>query len=155
MNTRETNRAVWGLAAVLASVLVIIARREDGPEALAIQQALMAQGLAGVSVWTLVRRAPPHPRLRAARWMAAALVILMAVALGGMWLSPRGYAVCGGVTTIWAPQWTFPVYLVAFEVAAVLVALLQPDRASAPKWIAVGGLLASMLACFIAASVCL
>src|SRR5437870_4767707 len=148
------SRAVWGLVPVLASALVIVARREDGPEALAIQQALMAQGLAGVSIWSLARHAPPHPRLRMARWLAAALAILMAVALGGMWLSPRGYAVCGGVATIWAPQWTLPAYLAAFEVAGVLVAVLQPVRGVALKWIAVAGLLAAMVAGFIAASVC-
>jgi hypothetical protein len=148
------NRVPWGLATVLASVLVIVVRREDGPEAMAIQQALMAQGLAGISIWTLVNRTPPHPRLRIARWWAAALVVLMAVALGGMWLSPRGYAICGGVPTLWAPPWTLPVYAVACEVAAVLVALVEPFRWMALKWIAVGGLLATLVAGFVAASVC-
>src|SRR5690349_21673397 len=132
-----TNRVMWGSVAVLASVLVVIARREDGPEALAIQQALMAQGLAGLSIWTLLKRASPHPYLRAARWMAAALVALMAAALGGIWLSPRGYAVCGGVATIWAPPWTFPFYLASFWIAGVLVPVVQPLQGSALKWIAV------------------
>src|SRR5437867_2552396 len=100
------NQVAWGLAVVLASAVVIIARREDGPQALVIQQALMAQGVAGASVWTLARAALPNPRLRTVQWLAATLVILMAVALGGMWLSPRGYAFCGGVATLWAPRWT-------------------------------------------------
>src|SRR5437016_1985502 len=107
------DRISWGLVAVLASALVILARREDGREALAIQQALMAQGVAGASIWSVARHAPPGPRLRLVRWLAAVLVILMAVALGGMWLSPRGYAICGGVATIWAPRWTLPAYFAA------------------------------------------
>jgi hypothetical protein len=97
---KRTHPLAWGLVAVLASVLVIVARRENGPEALAMQQALMAQGFAGISIWALLTRTPPHPRLRTARWLAAALVILMAAALGGLWLSPRGYVLCGGVETI-------------------------------------------------------
>src|SRR4051794_24090160 len=104
------NRLAWGVVAVLASALIIIARREDGREALAIQQALMAQGVTGASIWWLAGHAPPHPHLRPARWLAAALVILIAVALGGMWLSPPGYAICGGVATICAPRWTLPAY---------------------------------------------
>jgi hypothetical protein len=152
---KRTSRVAWGLVAVLTSVLAIIARREDGPQALVVQQALMAQGVAGASVWLLARHGLPDPRLRIVRWLAASLVILMAIALGGMWLSPRGYAFCGGVQTLWAPRWTVPAYFAAYVVATVQVAALQPLRASVLKWIAAAGFLAASVAGFIAIAICL